>query len=608
MQKKINYFSRNFQSVRAELIEFVKKHFPDTYSDFNDASVGTMLIELNAALGDMLSYNTDRAVQETNIDFAQEKRSLLAIARTFGLRIPFKRPAITIVDFTVEVPVKGDTFDLSYCPLIVRGAQVQGGGQIFETITDIDFASPYNTSNLSNRLIIPNIDGSGKIVSYTLTKRELVVAGKTKFFKRIITSEDVRPFLQVDLPESDVLSVENIISLDGTDYERLPTLAEQTNPENLWYSVKSLAENKMFVEQPLQPSDKEGVLVGEWTPISQRFMYEYSDKGFATIRFGNGLEDTTGNDNYVSDAQQFLDLIQNFAIASSLGDIPRVNTTMFIKYRVGGGSKSNVGVNTLTTLGTLNVFVGGQNNSQNLRVKNSLKVNNPIPALGGVDEPDIEDIRNLVKYNFSSQERCVTLKDYYARVMLMDGKFGTPYKLSVANIDNKIDISILGLDINGKLTNQSTTTLQENIVKYLGNYKMINDYISVRDGRIINIGFEFDIFTDSAFNRNEIAVEVINVVYKFIQEKKLIMGQDIYLSQLLELVNNVGGVLNIIDFRVYNKVGQNLYSLNEINQPLTDTTTRQVDLLSQNAIFADYDEIFEIKYSERDIKVRFTTN
>ena len=75
---------------------------------------------------------------------------------------------------------------------------------------------------------------------------------------------------------------------------------------------------------------------------------------------------------------------------------------------------------------------------------------------------------------------------------------------------------------------------------------------------------------------------------------------------MIEVVNNIGGVLNVIDFRVYNKVGFGIYSLNRTGQTLIDSTTGQIDLLGQNAIFADYDEIFEIKYPEKDIKVRFS--
>ena len=138
MAKKINYFNRNFADVRGELINFVRQYYPNIFSDFNDASVGMMLIELNAAVSDMLSFHTDRTFQETQIDYAQERASILAMARTFGLKIPGKRPSISIVDFSVNVPVNGDTFDISYCPIIRVGAQVSGAGKSFETVDDID--------------------------------------------------------------------------------------------------------------------------------------------------------------------------------------------------------------------------------------------------------------------------------------------------------------------------------------------------------------------------------------------------------------------------------------------------------------------------------------
>jgi hypothetical protein len=97
----INYTSRNFAEIRADLVDLVKQYYPDIFNDFNDASVGMMLLELNAAVGDMLSFNTDRMFQETQIDYAQERKSVLSLARTFGLKIPGKRPSVTLVDFTI---------------------------------------------------------------------------------------------------------------------------------------------------------------------------------------------------------------------------------------------------------------------------------------------------------------------------------------------------------------------------------------------------------------------------------------------------------------------------------------------------------------------------
>ena len=229
MPKKINYYSRNFADVRQELISFVKQYYPAIFNDFNDASVGMMLLELNAAVGDMLSFQTDRMFQETQIDFAQERSSILSMARTFGLKIPGKRASVTIADFSVVVPVLGDTFDVSYAPVITRGAQISGAGKVFETSEDIDFTSPFTTGGVPNRLVIPNLDNNNNIINYTLTKRELVTNGVTKIQSRIVTDSDVRPFLEVVLPDDNVLSINSVIALEGTNFTTNPTTAEFYN-------------------------------------------------------------------------------------------------------------------------------------------------------------------------------------------------------------------------------------------------------------------------------------------------------------------------------------------------------------------------------------------
>ena len=153
--KKIDYNSRNFSDVRSELVNFVQQYYPDIFNDFNDASVGMMLLELNAAVGDMLSFHTDRMFNETQINYMQERSSVLELARTFGLNIPGKRPSITIVDWSVVVPVLGDSFDNTYSPIIYQGSQATGSGKVFELLEDCDFSSPFTIGGIPNRLIIP---------------------------------------------------------------------------------------------------------------------------------------------------------------------------------------------------------------------------------------------------------------------------------------------------------------------------------------------------------------------------------------------------------------------------------------------------------------------
>jgi len=599
----INYSSRNFADIRAELINMVRQYYPDIFNDFNDASVGMMLLELNAAVGDMLSFNTDKMFQETQIDYAQERSSVLAMARTFGLNVPGKKPSITIVDFSVTVPPNGDTFDISYAPLILAGAQVNGAGKVFETTADIDFTSPFTVGGIPNRLIIPNFDSNGNLINYTLTKREIVLNGFTKVFKRVINSTDVRPFLEVVLPDNNVLSIDSIIALEGTNYTKEPTPTQFLDLSKKWFQMSALAESEVFIEDNSKVSDNASIRPGKWITTTKKFTTEYTNLGFTKIIFGGGSQDTSSLSDFDSN-QALVNQIGDFVNNMSLGETPTANTTMFIKYRVGGGSDTNVGPNVLTTVGIVNMLVNGSNQTINNAVKSSLKVNNLFPALGGKDVPSINEIRNLVRYNFSSQNRAVTIKDYQSRIALMPGTYGVPFRCGVFEEQNKVKAYILGLDAESKLTNSSTSTLKDNISTYLADYRMLNDYVEITDGKIINIAFEIDLFVDKKLPNSQIISEVITNTQNFIDINKYEMGDNIYLSPLIETINNVGGVLNVIDLRVYNKVGEGKYSVNEIQQPYIDDITRQIDISQDYTLFGDPVSMFECKYPSIDIKVR----
>lgn len=599
----INYTSRNFADIRTDLVNMVKQYYPDIFNDFNDASVGMMLLELNAAVGDMLSTNTDRMFQETQIDYAKERKSILSIARTFGLKIPGKRPSVTIVDFSVTLPVIGDTFDVSYAPIIRGGSQVTGGGKVFETTNDIDFSNPFTIGGIPNRLIIPNFNANGNLLNYTITKRELVTNGYSRVFKRVITSSDVVPFFELILPEDNVLSIESIITLKGTNFNQEPNYSEFYNLENRWFEMDALAEDKVFIPDNSKITDNAGIRIGKWITTNKKFIREYTDLGFTKLTFGAGSQDTSSLCDFDTNTA-LVNQIGNFINNLSLGTVPTANTTMFVKYRVGGGSDTNLGPNTLKNLGIINMSINGSDQQKNLSVKKSLKVNNLFPALGGKNAPSVEEIRNMVKYNFASQNRAVTIKDYQTRIAQMPGNYGVPFRCGVFEEQNKVKVYVLGLDSNSKLTNESTSALRENISTYLADYRMLNDYVQVTNGRIVNLSFEIDLYIDKKSPQSQIISKVISEVRGYMDINKFDMGENIYMSPLIETINNVGGVLNVLDVRVYNKVGGGKYSLNEISQPYLETESRQIDLSEDYTLFGESTTMFEIKYPTTDIVVR----
>ena len=89
-QRRLSYTDRDFESLRQDLINYTREYYPELIDNFNDASVFSVFLDLNAAIGDNLNYHIDRSIQETVLQYAQQKSSIYNIARTYGLKIPGK--------------------------------------------------------------------------------------------------------------------------------------------------------------------------------------------------------------------------------------------------------------------------------------------------------------------------------------------------------------------------------------------------------------------------------------------------------------------------------------------------------------------------------------
>lgn len=600
----IKYGSRTFGEIRDDLISMIKQTYPEIINDFNDSTVGSMLIDINAGVGNNLSMNIDRVFQETQLDNAQQRSSLLNIGKNMGLNIPAKRPSVTIIDFTVTVPVLGDKPDSSYYPVLSTGAQVLGGGNVFETQDDIDWNSPISNLGDANRSIVPNIDSNDVIQSYNVTKREVVINGSTNIYKRVITDDEVVPFFSIRLPDSNVIGIESIILLEGTSFTGNPDDSEFYKHENRFYEVDYLAQQRVFTEDvnSSERSDNtNNIKMAKWVDVTKKFIKEFTPNGYCRITFGSGDSDIDMfKDGFIKNGVSNRNFLENFLNNTALGERLKSGYTLFIKYRTGGGLKSNVGSNVLNRLGNFSLKVSGSNNRFNREVQRSLTVSNPISAIGGNDGLSKEQIRNLVKYNFSSQERDVILDDYVAQIYKMPGRFGSPYKAKAFKLDNKVVISVLGMGSDGKLSNTSNTLLKENIAEYISGFRMINDYVEIRDGKIYNIGLDIEAYVEN-LSDNQLASAIINRVKSYFNIDKHEMNDDIFIGRLEKDILEINGVVNVVNMRIYNKVGNN-YSNNIVPDKIINNTTGEISIIN-NTIHSSRDSMFEIKYPEKDIKV-----
>lgn len=604
MSKKIAYTNRDFAGLRQDLVNLTKEYYPDIIQNTNDASIYSVLLDLNAAVADNLHFHIDRVWQETMLDFAQQRQSIFHIAKTYGIRIPGSRPSVALCDFSINVPVKGDKDDDRYEGILRAGAQVSGGGQIFETITDIDFSSPFNEKGETNRLKIPNRDNNNKIISYTITKREPVVNGVSKIFRKVISQQDQKPFAKVFLPEKNVLGVTAMIHKEGTSFAGNPTNSEFITETNKWYEVQSLIQDKVFVPSKTSTSDKKNFKAGEYVRVTNKFISEYTPEGYFFLTFGSGNIDPLDNlDNYITNNLKVN--LGTYLNNMSLGAIPKQDTTLFIKYRIGGGKESNLGVGVINNIENTDFNILGPNSSINDQVSQSLVVTNITPAVGGADQPTVEELRNMVAYNFAAQNRAVTLNDYKSMIETMPSTYGAPAKVNVMEEDNKVRIKLLSYDENGNLTDIVSNTLKQNIINYLSEFRMINDYLDIVSGEVIDFGLEIDVLLDKNQNQSEVLREMITKTTDYFSIDKRKMGDPLFVGELMKEVNDVAGVVNVIDVRVFNKIGGE-YSSSQVTQSYKDSTTKEI-LQSDMTIFMKSNQIFQIRFPNKDIKIRVKT-
>ena len=600
-EKRISYTVRDFAAIRQELIDYTRQYYPELIDNFNDASIFSVLMDLNAAVTDNLHYHIDRSIQETVLEFAKQRSSIYNIARTYGLKIPGNRPSIAVCDISINVPVFGDRPNPEYMGVLKAGSQFVGAGQTFENPNDIDFSSAFNSSGIANQKVIPILDASNNIQSYNIVKRDVLVNGITKVFKKVITSADATPFLSLYLPERNVVNVSSIIQKDGITYNNIPSYQEFLSPIGKWYEVQALAEDTVFIPEPGKKTDQSNIKVGKYIRTNNRFITEFTPENFLKLTFGGG--NTSADDQIAAFVNTGARLnINSYQNNLSLGYIPTPNTTLFIQYRVGGGLESNVGVNVINTVGNVLFDVNGASIEIANGVRNSIQCTNVTAAVGGANPPSIEEVRNLVTFNFSSQNRAVTIGDYYSLIQKMPGQFGIPAKVGILENNNKINVVLLTQDDNGKMTQNVPTVLKDNVATYLSNYRMMNDYISVTTGKVIDLAFEIYISITKNTNQNSIISDVITKVNDYMLPQAREFGQNVLISEIKSIVQNIEGVVNISDVKVFGRVGGK-YSTSQTAQKYEDSTTKQIKLID-DVVYAEPTEFYQIRYSNTDIGVR----
>ncbi len=611
-KKDIKYLNKDFTQFKQSLIDFAKVYYPNTYKDFSEASPGMMFIEMAAYVGDVMSYYIDYQFKESILINSEERQNIIDSARSLGYRAKVTTPSVTKLDVYQLIPSKTDDTgsivpDFSYSQIIKPGMTADSdNGVSFITNLPVDFT--VDTKNDPLEISVYQRNSVGQPDFYVLKKSVDASAGK--ILTKTVTVGDPTAFYRVEFSETNVIGIIDVYDLDGNRWNETDYLAQDLIP----IDSENIFKNDMVMSKYRDTAP----FLMSFLRTSKRFISGINGDDSTFIEFGAGTnikddELVVPNVNTVSNQSIFrTENVSydpaNFLSSKSFGQAP-ANTTLTIRYLVGGGIESNVNANSIRNITSVEFF-GDITELPNLEqtltetIRRSIKVNNPIPAVGGLASESNDVIRTNALANYSAQNRAVTQQDYVVRTYSMPSKYGSiakAYAVADQSIDTTttgynpfaVNLYILCYNTQKKLI-RSNPAIQENVKNYLNQYRMLTDAVNILDGYIINVGVDFGIISYKNYNKRDVLNNCLNIVQEYFNVDNFQFCQPINLSRLELEISRVDGVQSVSYLKIKNLTAKDGdYSPYEYD--ISQATVNKI-------IYPSLDpSVFEVKFPTKDI-------
>ena len=591
MTKKItpiDYTSRDFQSIRADLLSYVKRYYSDIYKDFNEASFGSLMVDTVAYVGDILSFYLDYNVNESFLDTALEYDNVVRHARQMGYKFSGTPLTHGQCTFYAMIPSEDNSTlpDRRYIPKLLKGTRVAtDGGTSFTLNEDVNFLNP------ANEVVVARVDENGFPTFYAIKSYGTVVSGE--MVEHVTEVGAYERFLRIEVPGDNISEIVEVLDSEGNNYYQVDYLSQDT----VYRSIKNTGNDKTTVANILKPF-----------AVPRRFVVE-KEKERIFLQFGYGSEDELLTNSVVDPSSITLKVHgKNYETKSSFDPakltktdkfgVAPSNTTLYVRYRVNTNDNSNASTGAISKIAE--PIISYENRAvldakKVAIIAQNLEVVNEEPIMGNITLPSTEELKRRAIDTFATQSRAVTKQDYVSIIYAMPAKYGAIKRCTAYRDDNdlkrNINIYTLSESSTGKLI-RSNDTIKENLKVWLNSVKMIGDTIELLDARIINLGIEFEILAEEDANKYDL---LVSSTQKIVDDVVRIpeVGENFYISDIFKTLKDVEGILDVVNIRINVKSGGNYSDSSFVVREHLSPNGRQL-MMPKNAIW-------EIKYPFNDI-------
>lgn len=597
MAKKIvpiKYTSRDFQSIKEDLIEHAKRYYPNSYKDFNQASFGSLMLDTVAYVGDVLSFYLDYQANESFLDTAAEFENIIKLGRQSGYKFSSANSSTGVATFYISIPSNalGTDPNYEYAPILKKGSTFStSSGVKFILNEDVRFDNPYN-----EKRVISQDPVTGRPTYYAVKANGAVISG-------VIASERINigpyeRFKKITLNQQDIVEILSVFDSEGNQYYEVDYLSQNM----IYKSVTNRdAATANLAKEILKP-----VLV------PRRFAVDRNLRT-TTLQFGassdviidsenNMMAEPTnvvlnifGKDYISSDSFDPTKLLNSdkFGVAPS-------NTTLLITYRYNNTTNPvNFPVDSLVNVTNFTLEFTNEQQLDPLVVEtiyDSLEVNNDSPIVGDTEVIDSDELRRRIENSFSTQNRAVTAEDYKSLIYNMPRKFGSIKRVSIYRDDNSLkrnlNVYLLCENEEGKLT-EANQLVKNNVKTWILKSKMINDSIDLLNGKVVNYGIKFTAVGSNDMSKYDILVEAINqlkVDFALVPD----FGETLFITNVYNSLKKVNGIIDVTSVEIEPKIG-GIYSDARFDFKANTSNDGRYMNVPLNVVM-------EIKYPDSDIK------
>lgn len=554
----IDYTSRDFQSTRTSLVNWVKIRFKKDWQEFVDTSIGKAILDIVAWAHAQRAFYYDMQALNCYLETATLPEAAMALVKQMGYQRGMKTAASVPVTFYPSPPQ-------TVAIIVEKGEKIAVDDMIFEAgETYLIPAGKTSWPDSTTDEVMVFVEGE--------TKTDSFVSDGTEFQTFPSSQNDIiHGSLVVTVDDVEWEEVDSLILIEGTSRGRDAFIGDGTDDQSfaleLLYALIDLDDEDKVV---VIIDGEKWKMVEEFTGAPEEFRATQAEDGTTQILFGSTADGAAPDDGAVIDViyqvagsqkRYTVDYNKNGKATVGFGDgedglVPPENTVITLSYRVGGGVKTNI------PRGQINGNIRGKLASG---AGVNVRVYNHEAGTGGEDMETIEHLKLMAPRFASTHKKAVTPMDWKTLpAVYRDPLYGSP-AFATARLKqqkpelNTVEIILWSRDSGGRIA-APTSGLKQGVKSYMDSLRTYCTYIEVVDGDIMYFDIQFQLKLKNGKSLAYALEPVTAVIRDYFNSALVTPGADLILSSINRRVqdlsfveasvvkNVIGSKLDTVDF------------------------------------------------------------